>query len=86
MHRSQMYLTSTQRAALARRAADEGTSQAEVVRQILDRALGISTGPEDRRAVVEATAGILRDLPDWPEWLRSVRGAGADERLTDLGL
>jgi hypothetical protein len=65
---------------------DEGISQAEVVRRILDRALGIRRGVEDRLAVVEATAGVLADYPDWPEWLASVRGPGSAERLRRLGL
>ena len=33
------------------------------------------------RAVIEETAGICADYPDWPEWLRAVRGRSADERL-----
>jgi len=57
-----------------------------VVRRILDRALGIRRGVEDRLAVVEATAGVLADHPDWPEWLASVRGPGSAERLRRLGL
>ncbi|HLH69405.1 MAG TPA: hypothetical protein VKY90_10325 [Candidatus Dormibacteraeota bacterium] len=75
-----------QRRRLARRAADEGISQAEVVRRILDRALDIRRGVEDRLAVVEATAGVLADHPDWPEWLAGVRGPGSAERLRRLGL
>ncbi len=86
MQRLQLYLTDEQRRRLARRAADEGISQAEVVRRILDRALGIRRGVEDRLAVVEATSGVLADHPDWPEWLASVRGPGSAERLRRLGL
>ncbi len=84
MQRSQLYLTSVERAALKRRAADEGVSVAEVVRGILDRELGIHPGPEHRLAVIDATAGILRGAPDWPQWLAGVRGAEADTRLRDL--
>ncbi|HZU18192.1 MAG TPA: hypothetical protein VFD01_16525 [Candidatus Dormibacteraeota bacterium] len=54
--------------------------------RILDRALGIRPGVEDRLAVVEATAGVLADYPDWPEWLASVRGPESAERLRRLGL
>ena len=86
MHRTQVYLTDEQRQQLARRAADEGTSQAEVIRRILDRELGILRGTNDRVAVVDATAGVLADHPDWPEWLADVRGAGSSERLRHLGL
>ena len=86
MHRTQVYLTDEQRQQLARRAADEGISQAEVIRRILDRELGILRGTNDRVAVVDATAGVLADHPDWPEWLADVRGAGSSERLRHLGL
>jgi len=86
MQRSQLYLTEQQREALARRAVDNGVSVAEVVRRILDRALGLKAGVDDRLAALDATAGILPDAPDWPEWLREVRGLGSDARLRDLGL
>jgi Zn-dependent membrane protease YugP len=85
MHRTQIYLTDEQRRRLARRAADEGASQADVIRRMLDRELGILSGLHDV-AVVKATAGILADHPDWPEWLADVRGRGSSERLRDLGL
>jgi hypothetical protein len=86
MHRTQVYLTDEQRRRLARRAEDDGTSQAEVIRRILDRELGILRGTADRVAVVDATAGVLADHPDWPEWLAEVRGGGSSERLRSLGL
>jgi ribbon-helix-helix CopG family protein len=87
MHRTQIYLTDEQRRRLARRAEDEGSSQAELIRRMLDRELGILSGRQERVAVVQATAGILADYPDWPEWLADVRGGrGADERLRELGL
>ncbi len=86
MQRTQVYLTEEQRRRIARRAADAGVSQAEVIRRILDQALGIGEGRDERRAAVLATAGILADAPDWPEWLRRVRGDGADARLRALGL
>jgi Ribbon-helix-helix protein, copG family len=86
MHRTQVYLTDEQRRRLARRAADDGTSQAEVIRRILDRELGILRGVDDDVAIVDATAGVLGDHPDWPEWLAQVRGPGSSERLRRLGL
>jgi hypothetical protein len=86
MHRTQVYLTEEQRRRLALRAADDGTSQAEVIRRILDRELGILRGVGDRVAIVDATAGVLADHPDWPEWLADVRGVGSSERLRQLGL
>ena len=67
----QMYLTNAQRRSLAARARAEDVSEAEVLR---------------RMAAVDETAGLLADAPDWPEWLRSVRGQGADHRLRELGL
>jgi hypothetical protein len=51
----------------------------------LDDALGIEEGGAARAAAIDATAGILADAPDWPEWLERVRGAGAGERLKRLG-
>lgn len=86
MRRTQIYLTEEQRGGIARNAIDAGVSQAEVIRRILDRALGITTGSDERVAMVDATAGVLADYPDWPDWLGDVRGRDADARLKDLGL
>ena len=86
MHRTQVYLTDEQRDRLARRAADEGRSQAEIIRGILDRELGILRGLDDRVAIVKATAGLLADHPDWEQWLSDVRGSGSAVRLRSLGL
>ena len=85
MHRTQIYLTDEQRARVARHAHDAGVSQAEVIRRILDRDLGIDDGVQARLAAVTATAGVLPNAPGWEEWLAKVRGRGADARLTDLG-
>ena len=74
MHRTEVYLTEEQRRRVAVRAADDGTSQAEVIRRILDRELGILRGGGDQVAIVNATAGVLACHPDWPEWLADVRG------------
>jgi Ribbon-helix-helix protein, copG family len=86
MHRTQVYLTDEQRRRLARRAADEGASQAEVIRRILDRELGILSGVDERLAIIAKTSGVLADHPDWPEWLKDVRGPGTAQRLRRLGL
>lgn len=81
-----MYLTEAQRNRLAARARAEGVSEAEVIRRVLDEALGLDGDGDERLAAVNDTAGILADAPDWPEWLSRVRGRGADQRLRDLGL
>jgi hypothetical protein len=82
-----MYLTDEQRRRLARRAKDAGVSQAEVIRRILDEALGLDDGTDELLAAFDAAFGICKDYPDWPEWLASVRsGKGADARLKELGL
>ncbi len=86
MQRTQIYLTDEQRRRIAARARDAGVPQAVVIRQILDGALGIDDGAEERLRAVRETFGIMPDAPDWPEWLRSVRGRSADERLRELGL
>ena len=86
MRRTQLYLTEEQRKRLRRKADDAGTSEAEVVRRILDEALGLADSRHERVAAIRATAGLLADAPDWPEWLASVRGASAAARLDELGL
>jgi hypothetical protein len=85
MRRTQIYLTDEQRRRIASRADDASISQAAVIRRILDEALGVDDGARARVAAVDATAGILPDAPDWPEWIATVRGGGADERLSSLG-
>jgi hypothetical protein len=87
MRRTQIYLTDEQTAKIAQLADDRHASRAEIIRRILDEALGIGDeGDDEARAAIEATAGLCRDYPDWPEWLDSVRGRTADERLSSLGL
>jgi hypothetical protein len=81
-----MYLTNAQRSRLSARARIEGVSEGAVIRRILDEALGLTEDEDARVAAVDETAGILADAPDWPEWLREVRGATADGRLRELGL
>lgn len=63
MHRTNIYLTGEQRAALAARAATEGTSTAELVRRLIDQAL--SGGNEDLAddlAAIDVSCGVLRDV------------------------
>ena len=86
MRRTQMYLTDAHRRRLAARARAEGVSEAEIIRRILDGALDLAGDREAQVAAVEETAGILADMPDWPDWLAAVRGRGADARLRELGV
>ena len=85
MRRTQIYLSDEQHRVLSQRARDLGVSKAAVIRRLLDERLGIDAGRERERAIRQ-TAGILADYPDWPEWLASVRGAAAHDRLRRLGL
>jgi alkylhydroperoxidase/carboxymuconolactone decarboxylase family protein YurZ len=86
MRRTQIYVTDEQDARLAEIAADHGISKSEAIRRILDRALDAGDADREARAVIAATAGICAGYPDWPDWLRSVRGQTADERLRAAGL
>jgi hypothetical protein len=86
MKRTQIYLTEEQDRAIARVATARRCSKAEVVRQVLDAAFDTGDVEADARAVITGTAGLCADYPDWPEWLASVRGHTADERLGELGL
>lgn len=62
MQRTNIYLTDEQRVALANRARAEGTSAADLVRRLIDRAL---LGDGDDLAVglaaIDASFGALRD-------------------------
>lgn len=84
MRRTQIYITEEQEKLIASQASDAGVSKAEVVRRILDQALGLDSGTADRKRAILATAGLLSDAEDWPEWLARVRGSGADTRLRAL--
>ncbi len=86
MQRTQIYLTDEQQRVIADRARDSNVSKAEIIRRMLDRELGLDDGTSDRTAAIDATAGALPSAPDWPEWLRAVRGTGAGSRLDRLGL
>ncbi|MGQ0848838.1 MAG: CopG family transcriptional regulator [Actinomycetota bacterium] len=85
MRRTQIYITSEQDRRIAELAIDLGVSKAEVIRQMLDRGLGSGDAEEEAKNLIRATAGLLADYPDWPEWQRRVRGRSADERLRSEG-
>lgn len=61
MHRTNIYLSDEQRAALAARAAAEGTSAAELVRRLIDQALfGANEDLADDLAAIDVSFGTLR--------------------------
>jgi hypothetical protein len=84
MRRTQIYIREDQAQRILERAEERGISQAEVIRQILDAALDTGDAEAEARAAIVATAGVLRDAPDWPAWQRSVRGRTAVERFDEL--
>ncbi|HEX7000351.1 MAG TPA: CopG family transcriptional regulator [Trueperaceae bacterium] len=86
MRRTQIYITAEQSRKIRELARRRGVSQAQVIRQVLDAGLETGDPEAEARAAILATAGILADAPEWPEWQASVRGRTADERLTDQGL
>ncbi len=86
MLRTQIYITEEQSQRISQMAAERGVPKAQVIRGILDRALDTGDHEAEARAVILASAGVMADAPDWPEWQRSVRGRTAAERLADLGL
>jgi transposase len=86
MRRTQIYLTDEQRSRVAERARDRGCAQSQVIRELLDRGLGIEIESDDAVAAIRETAGILASESDWETWQRSVRGRSAGERLTSLDL
>jgi len=86
MRRTQIYITEDQDQQLTKLAANREISKAEAIRQILARALDASDAEAEARALIESTAGLCAAYPDWPEWLRSVRGRTADERLQAAGM
>ncbi len=86
MRRTQVYITDEQAERIRAIARERKVTQALVIRQILDAALDTGDPEAEARAGILATAGILPDAPDWPEWQAQVRGRSADERLSDEGL
>jgi predicted transcriptional regulator len=86
MKRTQIYITDEQAAQVKHLAHSRRTSRAHVIRQILDAALDTGDAEAEARAGILATAGILPEAPDWPEWQAAVRGRSAAERLAESGL
>ncbi|MCC6222037.1 MAG: ribbon-helix-helix protein, CopG family [Thermoleophilia bacterium] len=86
MKRTQIYISEEQDRRLAAMATEREISKAELIRQLLDRALEPGHAEAVARHVIQETRGVCADYPDWPEWLRSVRGRSADERLRAAGL
>ncbi len=84
MKRTQIYIREDQAQRILEEAEERGVSQAELIRQILDAALDTGDAEAEARAAILATAGVLRDAPDWPEWQRSVRGRTAADRLDEV--
>ena len=83
MKRTQVYITEAQDKRLAELARGMNVSKAEALRWVLDRALTTGTAVDEAPAVIRASAGILADYHDWPEWQRRVRGRTAVKRLAD---
>lgn len=78
MKRTNIYLDEAQTAQLDKRASQQGVSRAELIRQLLDRALNNTDDDlESDLAAIENSFGALRDLesPD--------RGPGERERHLD---
>ncbi len=85
MLRTQIYITDEQDRRIKVLAKSRRVSKAQVIRQILDAALDTGDAEAEARAGILATAGILPDAPDWPEWQAAVRGRSASRRLSDEG-
>lgn len=85
MLRTQIYITSDQDRQIKVLAKSRRVSKAQVIRQILDAALDTGDAEAEARAGILATAGILPDAPDWPDWQAAVRGRPASQRLSDEG-
>ncbi|MBA3618359.1 MAG: ribbon-helix-helix protein, CopG family [Acidothermales bacterium] len=85
MRRMHIYLSDEQMHLIAARAADAGVSRAELIRRILNRALGLTDGVREARRAIEATAGLLPEADDWPAWLGRVRGRGRRRAAASSG-
>lgn len=86
MQRVQIYLTDEQRSRVASRARERRCAQSEVIRELLDRGLGIANESADAVIAIRETAGLLEGSGDWESWQRALRGRTAAERLDALGL
>jgi len=74
MRRMQISITDEQANLIEELARAWRVSNAQVMRQIIDAVLGPGDAEADARAGILATAGILPDAPDWPQWQANVRG------------
>jgi hypothetical protein len=83
MQRTQIYITDEQAREIKALARRRRLSMASVIRQILDAALETGDAEAEARAGIIATAGVLPDAPDWPEWQAFVRGRSAADRLAE---
>jgi hypothetical protein len=85
MRRTQIYITEDQERLVDARARELGVSKAEVIRGLLDAALGRGDEADQRQRDLDASAGAMRGAPTWQEWLAAVRASeGADARLRQL--
>ncbi len=86
MKRTQISITEDQDRRIGELAADRGVSKAAVIRHILDQALHTGDPEAEALAAIEATAGVCAAYPDWPEWLRAVRGRSPCDSVREFGL
>ncbi|HEX9122479.1 MAG TPA: CopG family transcriptional regulator [Actinomycetota bacterium] len=87
MKRTQIYLEESQDERLARRAAAEGTTKSDLIREAVDAYLAGSDDAtaqlEAFRAAVRAAAGTVPRLPEGRRYVEELREADA-ERDRDL--
>jgi plasmid stability protein len=79
MHRTNIYLTDEQRSALAARASAEGTSAAELIRQLIDQALlGAGEDLAGDLGAIDVSFGALREVEIDVDRADGQRGAHLD--------
>ena len=64
MERTNIYLTREQQIRLYERAKEQGVSKSEVIRQLLDGALGITRAAPEVEKVLRASFGLWADRSD----------------------